>query len=180
MASTKTKRKNGASTSVGASMLRKLREGKNLRRSATWPGSEERFWICVLTCDEIQDAQAAAAARWEELELAVTAYTVDDFFSEISTQLLARAMRTEDDPEVPLFASADELRALITPDERTLLTTEYIENQTEANPDETTVGADVMEQIREAIKKKDVIRLSAFGSVPLAIYLLSTDDQPSS
>ena len=164
--------------SAGVSLIERLRKGTNHKKTINWPGSEERLIMHVLSCDELQEAQSAATLRWDELKLELNLYTSDDYYSELTTQLLARAMRTIDDEKQRLFSEAAELRKLITPDERSLLSSEYIEIQQHANPDVADLNPATIEMIRQAVKKKDAVTLSAFGSSMLAIYIIGTENQP--
>lgn len=169
-----------AQDSAGASLIERLRKGTDHRTECTWPGSDERFFMACLSCDEVQDSQSATAARWIELGLTHDIYNTDDFYSEMTTQCLARAIRKIDAPSERLFRDTDELRRLITPDERSLLASAYIENQGHANPNVKDLNPQTLEVVRLAVRKKDLVALSAFGSCVLAIYLLSMESQPAS
>ncbi len=175
-----------AEESAGVSLIARIRKGTNHSTVCNWPGApDEKFRICVLHCDQLQDAQAAAFARFEKIGLELTLYTSDDFYSELSMQLLFRAMRVNfpDEPDrldVPMFRNVDKFRALLEPDERTILSTDYIENQQHSNPDPAKMNPETIELLRQAVKKKDVVILSAFGSATLASYIIGMAAQPSS
>jgi len=183
---TKEPKESASAQSAGASLIERIRKGTSHSTVCAWPGApEEKFWMCVLLCDQIQEAQAAAVSRWAKVGLELNLYTSDDFYSEMSMQLLTRAMRVHLPEDLDrkcdrLFGTADELRAVLEPDERTMLFTAYMENQEHANPDPADMNAETIENLREAVKKKDVVLLSAFGSVTLASFIIGTASRPSS
>jgi hypothetical protein len=179
-AKTNESRETLAADAAGVSLIERLRKGTDHSKELHWPGSDERIVMRVLSCTELQEAQSAATVRWDELKLELNLYTSDDYYSELTTQLLARSMRTLEDTEVRLFPDASELRSLITPDERSLLASEYIEIQQYANPDVSDLNPQTLELIRQAVKKKDVMVLSAFGSSMLAIYIIGMESPPES
>jgi len=169
------------SMSKGARMLAELRKGRRHTRECGFPGMPEvRMVVVPLFVDELQVAHAAAEARFRDLGIEVTVLTADDFTSELHLQILSRALRDPDDPELrcPMFRDADELRSNSTADERTLLVDEYVEVQSAANPAQESVPNEVFDEIQDAIKKKDQTRLSYIGSRMLSLYLLSSDSQP--
>lgn len=163
--------------SPGAAMLERLRKGTENERICQWPGTEDedgKFRLVPLTCTELQDAYAAAFARFEELKLPMNLWTADDFNSEVNHQVIARAMRTMDDRDARMFGDANELRDLISPDERTAITTEYLRVMGEADPDPADMNPDTLAKIEDLVKKKDVLQLSAFPSPMLAAYIIGT------
>lgn len=166
--------------SAGALLIEGLEQGTAHKTKCVWPGSDREFWMVCLSCDELQLVKSAATKRWADLGLEITLYNSDDYYSEEIIQALSRAMRTIDDHTVRLFPDPDELRELVSPDVRSLLASDYIENQQHANPQATDMNPQTIELIREAVKKKDAVALSAFGSSTLAIYLLGTENPPES
>jgi len=170
--------------SAGAAMLEKLRRGTQNSRSCQWPGTEGdegRFLLVPLNCDELQEAYAAAHARFDSsLKVPLNLYTADDFHSELNMQICYRAMRRPDDREARWFASPDELRKLLTPEERNAVTTEYLSLQQECDPDPEALGDELVTQIDELVKKKDAPRLAAMPSLTLALYVIGTADRSAS
>src|SRR5680860_149861 len=95
-------------TSKGARMLADLRKGQENFRECEFPGLPEmRMVIVPLFCDELQDSQASAEARFKDLKIEITLLTADDFNSELHLQILARALRDPDDPTRAKFMFAD-------------------------------------------------------------------------
>lgn len=167
--------------SPGAAMLERLRKGKSEFRTVRWPGSDDKeppFALIPLTCDELQEAYAAAYQRFEELKLPITIYTADDLHSETNMQILLRAMVLLDDDGKPtaeqLFADGKELRKLLRTDVRESLAGEYLELQSEVDPDPADMSAELIEQIDELVKKKDAAALSSTSSTTLAAYIIGT------
>lgn len=167
--------------SAGAAMLERLRKGKDEFRVVRWPGSdddEQPFALIPLTCDELQEAYAAAYQRFKELELPITIYTADDLHSETNMQILLRAMVLLGEDGKPsakrLFAHGDELRKLLRTDVREALAGEYLALQSEVDPDPAEMSPGLIEQIDEIVKKKDVAALSATSSTTLAAYIIGT------
>ena len=172
--------------SKGAAMIERLRKGKDDFRSIHWPGAadEPPFALVPLTCDELQEAYAAAYRRFDELKLPITIYTADDLHAETNMQILLRAMVLLDDDGQPtterLFADGDELRTLLRTDIREALAGEYLELQSEVDPDPAQMSPELVEQIDELVKKKDVAALSATSSTTLAAYIIGTAGPSSS
>ncbi len=167
--------------SPGAAMLERLRKGKDEFRVVRWPGTDEDeqpFALVPLTCDELQEAYAAAYQRFEQLKLPITIYTADDLHSETNMQVLLRAMVLLGDDGKPtteqLFADGEELRKLLRTDVREALAGEYLELQSDVDPDPADMSPDLIEQIDELVKKKDVVALSATSSTTLTAYIIGT------
>lgn len=170
--------------SEAALAIEKLRQGKRAERIIAWPGSngDVQFALVPLTMDELQEAYAGAYQRFKHLNLQVDMLNADDFHSEVNVQVLARSMRaiTDDQRKRPAFRNADELRALLQPETRDALSTEFLELAKETNPNPTELSEPLLVQIEELVKKKDAIRLAAFGSSTLACYLTGTAGRSTS
>ena len=167
--------------SQGAAMVERLRKGKDEFRIVRWPGSDEDeqpFALVPLTCDELQEAYAAAYQRFEQLKLPITIYSADDLHSETNMQILLRTMVLLDDDGKPtterLFADDEELRKLLRTDVREALAGEYLDLQSQVDPDPANMSPDLIEQIDELVKKKDVAALSTTSSTTLAAYIIGT------
>jgi len=166
-----------ADKSAGVLFLERVRKGTDARRSVKWPGTDEVVGQLVpLTCAEQDAAIAAAWAHFRELEVQVNLYSSDDFNSELFLQVLSRALRQEDG-KTTVFRDAAELRENLTADERTCITDEYADLLAEVNPRLRDLTPELAASIEAAVKKKDVVTLSGFGSNLLATYLLTMDDR---
>ena len=170
------------SPSKGAALIDKLRKGTQNEAEVFYPGTDERIVLVPLRCDELQVAYSEAYQRFRSLKMEVNAYNADDFWSEVNLQVIAKAMRDPADPtrRRTFFKDANEARECMLPDERSTLTSAYVALNDSANPDPDAMDAKVFEEISEYVKKKDVIRLSAFASSTLAAYLIGTDNPQAS
>ncbi len=169
--------------SRGEEMVAALRRGTDNHRLCTWPGREGFDFVLVpLHCGEFQEAYAAAEKRFADLSITITLLNHDDFTSEVNTQVLAIAIRDVNDTnrKVRLFPNGAALRSVITQDERSLITDEYIDLEDAANPDLDALDPEVRENIELAIKKKAQATLRSFGSNTLSCFLAGTADPPSS
>lgn len=170
-----------AMKSRGAQMLESLENGLDCRRDCHWPGKPEFLLTMVpLSCGEMQEANAGAENRFKNLGTELNLFTSDDFSSELHIQVLARSIRDPSDTAVRLFSDAEDLRNRITPDERTLLTDEFIELQAESNPLPEEMPEELFQEIDSLVKKKAETQLRSIGSRTLTRYLLSMESQPSS
>lgn len=175
-----TDRTNGseAPTQAGAlSLLETLEEGEDHKTECHWPGKPElKFWMTTLHVDDTQVSYAAAAKRWEKLELKLDLYNSDNFHDEVTIQMLARSIRNLKDPTRREFPDVDKLRKILQPDIRTMLATDYMENQADGNPKPKDLHPNMIELIRLEVKKKDVPTLAVYGSLTLALYLIGTEN----
>lgn len=169
--------------SRGEELIAALRRGTRAERECVWPGADGFDFVLVpLLCGQLQEAYADAQKRFDILGIEVTLLTHDNFIAEVNTQVLAIAIRDPDDESraTRLFKTGAELRNLITEEERTDLTTEFIELQEAANPDLDTLTPERLDEISEAVKKKDLSTLRSFGSNTLSFYLAGMADRSSS
>jgi hypothetical protein len=166
--------------SKGLLMLESLQKGLDNHRDCHWPGKPEFVFALVpLSCTELQEANAGAEARFRELGTELGLFTADDFGSELHTQVLAMAIRDPNDHGKRLFAEAAELRDNLTPDERTLLTDEFIELQDQTNPMPEEMAPETFDAIDLLLKKKAESQLRSLGSRMLTRFLLSMERQQS-
>jgi hypothetical protein len=166
-------------TSKGAAMLEKLRKGVKNERLINFPGSDTPMLLVPLYCSQQDAALAFAYEHYKKLGIEVNAMNSLDFYAEINLQGLALALRDADDREKKLFDSADELRSLITHEERVALIEEYLALIAECNPRPESLSSEEYSEIESHIKKKDLSRLSGIASSKLACFLLSMDSQPT-
>lgn len=167
-------------TQAGAlCMLETLEQGEDHKTECSWPKKPElKFWMTTLHVDDLQVAYAAAAKRWEDLDLKLDLYNCDNFHDEVTCQMLSRAIRNLKDPAKREFTDLDRFRKVLLPDVRTMLATDYMENQAGGNPAPSDLHANTLELIRIEVKKKDVPTLAGYGSLVLAQYLIGTENQP--
>lgn len=176
----RTNGKEASATQAGAlSLLETLEEGEDHKTECAWPTNPDlKFWMTTLHVDDQQVSYAAATKRWEELGLKLDIYNNDAFHDEVTIQMLSRAIRSLDDLTRREFADIDRFRKVLKPDVRTMLATDYMENQAGGNPDPDDLHPNTIELIKIEVKKKDVPILAGFGSLVLAQYLIGTENQP--
>jgi hypothetical protein len=153
-------------------------------------GTDVNFVWRILSGSEKQEVTAGACRRFEELGLEKEFRWFRDIEDEMCWQIIYRGMRDPDDEGTaadpypkPLAHSVDELRDLLTPEERDMLLSRYIDFEEIVNP---PIGDPEVffEQIQQAVKKNETIaeRMTAlinFGSHMLASYILFSESQPS-
>ena len=154
-----------------ASMRRKSTE----YRAATWPGLDLPLKLRLLSNADVQLCHAAALARFEAIGIPTDKMlSVDLFEDEVMLQVLHRACRDPEKPDELTFADdADDLRENTTVDQRAEMFTLYRDFQADYDPRLDAMPAAVVEQIVEALKKKDQRLLRSFGARALSSFLLS-------
>lgn len=166
--------------SPGAQMLERLRKGTDQGKIVQWPGTDSsdkssQFWMAPLGCDQLQDAYAEAHARFEKIGLPLNVYTSPDWHSEVAMCILARSMRQLEDRNETLFANAEELRPLLSPEVRDHLAEDFVALAKECDPDPAEMDRDVLAKIDEFVKKKDARALASFDSSILSAYIVGTE-----
>ena len=160
-------------------LIEKLKAGTRNVKLTTWPGTENRIGIRVLTEAEVQAAHFDTELLFKQRGIEFTAATVDAYQSEQNTQVLSRAIV---DPELKdkagdpakIFKNADELRGLLShPDVKAVLTREYNDWQTECSPDLETMTEERYEELFAEVKKNPSILSSSSSATlrGLIIYL---------
>lgn len=107
--------------------------------SITWPGTNERCSVLVLSCSDIQRSHFDALALWHKQfgTYQVSPISQAYFREEERVQMLWRALLEPgtDNPTSKLFRTPDELRRATTPDEREYFMLKYAELREEATKD---------------------------------------------
>lgn len=166
---------------VAESRLASARRGKRELKPGALRDGVGFVWR-VLTGTERQEAEAHAYARFAQLGLPHEYRAYASIEDETWYQVLWRALRDPDDPNLPLARDVDELRDLIGDEERDELATAYGDFEEEVNPIGAArpISEAEFEAIVEAIKKNDPARGISFGSVTLWRCLVSMADRLSS
>lgn len=168
-----------------ASRLAVILRGRRHTKVGHFPDKpDDTFRWRVLTGTEKQECQACAIRRFNELGIPPELRMYQDLEEELTWQVLFRGMRDESDPGTlndpypkSFAANVDELRDLLTVDERDALLIDYLDFESEVDPSPETVNAEVIQQITIALKKKESERLRAlndFDSATLRSYLATT------
>lgn len=145
----------------------------------TWPNSELKGKLRVMTRAETQECIAGAVKRFTELEMnAESMRFAPEFEEENLVQLLFRACRNADDPSLPFASSVEDLRENTTVREQEEVYDLICDSIEATEPNIHALSDDELQAVRDAIKKKASGELRAFGSRKLTAYLLTTECQP--
>jgi len=140
-----------------SSLLEKLKAGKKAVKTVKFPGTDQDVSIQVLNNSEKQRANMETERYFKAEEISISATTMDIYLDEINTRTLAVALRNPLNVKEPFAASADELRALITTDEKDLLIEEYNALEQEVSPAEKNMTGDQFEDLFATLKKNPTI-----------------------
>ncbi len=141
------------------SLIEKLKAGKHAVKIITWPGTNNAIGITVLTEAESQSAHFETELMFKQKGIEFSAANVDEYQSEESTQILARALvdpeaKDKNGDPVRIFKSADELRGLIAhPDIKAALIQEYNDWQTECSPKIESMTEEQYDALFSEVKK---------------------------
>lgn len=169
-----------SSRSAAAEMFEDLARGADLVRWIKFPGTDRDVALKPLVQSQMQDAMAAARARFKKLGIVeVTGTTAYDWGAEVNLQCVARSLRDPSPDNAPrydrpFFASADEARDLLMPDQLAALVEDFEAIMVRADPVEADLTEAQLRDIEGYVKKKDVASLVATGCLTLASYLLTT------
>lgn len=167
-----------------------FKRGTRQYKSLHWPVPDDhqcgedcplRFKMRVLTRAEQQECHAAAHVRFDDdLHLNPNeTVNLPVYSEEIKVQFMFRALRDHNDPESTTFAeSAADLRANTEADELDTVFEKYIDFQQEIDPDGKSLPPEIIEQMRDLVKKKDAKSLRGCGSTALVNFILFLDSQP--
>lgn len=157
------------------SLLEKLKSGKRNIRIIKFPGTDQDVALRVLSNAEVQDALFATEDHFKQRKIEVSATTVEAYEDENTIQILARALRDPKDLKQPLAADVDQLREIITLEEKNDLVREYDAFEIEVSPSTETIEDDELDRIFDEVKKKPETgsELNTYTLRKLIIYLAS-------
>jgi len=157
------------------SLLEKLKSGKRNVRLIKFPGTDHDVALRVLSNAEVQEALFATEGRFKQKKIEVSATTVEAYEDENTIQILTRALRDPKDPEQPFAANVDQLREMITLEEKNDLVREYDAFENEVSPSAKTIDDDELDRIFDEVKKKPETgsSLNIYTLRKLIIYLAS-------
>lgn len=169
----------------GVSKLATLMRGRREVTHTKIPGTDIGVVIRALMGSEKQECLGEANKRFADLGIPPEMRSYTDFEDEICWQILARVLRDPDDESKSIAKDVDELRDLMTIDERDVLMTEFLDLEERCNPDPALMPEIWHDQISATLKKKRTHSLDSlgellnFGSRALASYMLTSAFQPS-
>ena len=158
------------------SLIEKLKAGNRNIKTVKFPGAEEDILLQILSNADIQDAVFGAERRFKTEDIAITDSTRDAYNDERMTQILFRALRDPKDAKKPFAVTADELRKLLTKEEKEWLSSEYDAFEQECAPQLVKMSGEQFEELWDALKKspKTVLNFLNFGMQKrLLLYLAS-------
>lgn len=158
-------------------LLSRLKAGRSAIASAKI--GEVEFGLRVLTEQDYLEAQIATEVAMKEAGLELGISTAEAFESEKASQLLARALV---DPSTgkPVAASAKELRASISRDEKSLLIEAYLEHEKTFSPSERTMDEAEFYALLEEVKKNPLTpRLNDSSSATLKKLITALASPPA-
>jgi len=140
-----------------------------------FPGTDQNAALRVLSNADIQDAVFATENHFKTKKMEISTTTIEAYEDENTTQVMFRALRNPDNPDQPFATSVDELRSLLTRDEKDILVEQYNEFEKEVSPSTETLTNAEMDDLFATLKKKPETG-SALNSATLRkliIYLAS-------
>lgn len=137
-----------------SSLLEKLKAGKRNVRIIKFPGTEQNAALRALSNADLQEAAFATENHFKSKNIEITTTTIEAFEDENTTQIMFRALRNPDDPDQPFAKSVDELRSLLTRDEKDILVEQYNEFEKEVSPSAENLTNAEMDDLFEQLKKK--------------------------
>jgi hypothetical protein len=161
--------------------LASLMKGRRPVRSARWPVANKEFSMKILSSSEILASYGDARRYFREV-LGIdppTPLDMEQFEAECCTQILFRACREPSKPEETFATDIDDMRDHTTVDERTAVFEIYDDFRAEHDPNATEMTPELIQQLDELVKKKDLVALRGYGSRVLANYSLFTASRPS-
>lgn len=158
-----------------SSLLEKLKAGKRNVRAIKFPGMDQNVALRVLSNADVQDALFATENHFKQHKIEVSATTVEAYEDENTTQILFRALRDPQDYDRPFVKDVDELRRMLTRDEKDLLVEQYNAFEKEVSPSAVTLSDAEMDDLFGRLKKTPEIGndLSFSTLKRLIVYLAS-------
>lgn len=161
------------------SLIEKLKAGKRNVKIIKFPGTDQNVMLQVLSNAETQEAVFASERRFKAEDIVVDKTTLDAYQDERTTQILFRALRDPQDAKKAFAASADELRASLTKDEKDILVTELDAFQDECSPNIVKISDEEFDTLWESLKKSPETVSSFLSSAMLKRLLLYLASRPA-
>lgn len=158
-----------------ASRLHELKAGTRHVAVVDFPGIEgAKVGLRVLSVGDRQAAEMETAAEFGNAGVHYHEGTVEAWVREKVIRQLWRALRDPENPAKPFAASVDELKELLSADEKDALAQKYNEMEERVSPPLETLSDADFDMLLESVKKKpDPEALSSLGSSTLVRLVLS-------
>lgn len=141
---------------VNMSLLEKLKAGKNNVKVITWPGTDEKVGLIVLTEAEKQRAAFETEKKFKSSGVEYNYGTAETYQSEQNTQMLVLSL-VDPDKRTPLFKSADDLRPLLVTGVKSILIEQVNDWQQECSPSIEEMTEQKYQELFETVKKNPSI-----------------------
>ena len=147
-------------------MVARLGRGRKLTTPCTWPGGTLAFDLWVLTQAERDECEASAILEVKNRGIDINTRSpvvLETIYIATAIHVIAAAMRDRETGQ-RVFATAKMLAEVATDDEIEKLTEMYKEHRVANDPNIHGLSDAEVAAIEDAIKKKDLIRLSSIAS----------------
>ena len=147
-------------------MVARLGRGRKLTTPCTWPGGTLDFDLWVLTQAERDECEASAILEVKNRGIDINTRSpvvLETIYIATAIHVIAAAMRDRETGQ-RVFATAKMLAEVATDDEIEKLTEMYKEHRVANDPNIHGLSDAEVAAIEDAIKKKDLIRLSSIAS----------------
>jgi hypothetical protein len=135
-----------------AALFEKLKAGTRNEKEITWPGTEQKILVRVLSNQDTLEASIAADRVFKDSDTAVAFQNIGVYETERDTQEL---FRTCLDPETkqPVAQTVTDFRKLLTSGVRKALCDEYNKLDEECNPRPEEMSGEEFDALLENLKK---------------------------
>lgn len=143
-------------------LLSRIKRGIKNYKILSWPGTETKVRLKLLSEEETLDAIAAADQLFQEKAIRVQ-FNVNAYDNEKSVQMLYRALMDETGRET-VASSITEFRRVLTNEDRVLLIGEYNSLIEECSPSPTNMPPEEFDRLVEALKKNAAETIGSISS----------------
>jgi hypothetical protein len=133
-------------------LLQKLKAGTKNVRQITFPGTDEKVFLRILSCQDTLDAAVATDNLFKSKDVAINFSNINMYENEKTIQLLYRALMA-DESKTPLAKSITDFRESLSNEERNELIDEYNAFVEECSPSPYDMSADEFDALVQNVKK---------------------------
>ena len=141
--------------------IQALKAGVNCRREITFPGTDEKCFLHLLSDWDEQQAEMAAQQVFSTVTIAF--HNSDDYNGEKVVQKLYLALRDADGKR--LFSSAEDFKKSTTRDQQDVLMKLWGELRDEHNPSPERLDNDQFSALVDEVKKKPEVMTGNISSI---------------
>ena len=166
-----------APTSSAASRFMAALQGRRPIRPIVIPGLNMSAAMVLLGSERLLDLEGESLRAMERRGIPRLVMNEPKYELDLAVRVLAEAVVESETDETPVGTAADWGR--VPPETIVALWLDYAALREEHDPADVALTQDDVEQIRDAIVKKNGMLLRYFGPRRLASYLLSTSGEPA-